>query len=274
MTAQLICAVALLLCVFFAEAQSVSTLMGARAHAMASASSCLDDEWSLFNNPAGLSGVTDAIVAVGYAMTPLLPGSDRMAVAGSLRAFKGVLSAGIFRFGDAFYSEQIMRLGYAHKLGLAALGISASLIQYSATGFGTLWVPGVTLCGIAELTPWMKIGAYVVNPTQPVVSRDHGERLPTQLTAGIGVTPGEQVLIIAEVEKDLDYDTSWKIAMEYRPLGRFHFRLGCRLVPERFSAGVGFRSPRLRLDYALDYSAFIGTGHHVTAAYPFATKSK
>jgi hypothetical protein len=269
MTAQRICAAALLLCVFFAEAQSVSTLMGARSQAMACASSCLDDEWALFNNPAGLSGVRDAIVAVGYSMTPTLPGSDRMAVSGSLRALQGALSVGMFRFGDDFYSEQVLRLGYGHRLGLAALGISVSLIQYNATGFGTLWVPGVTLGGIAELTPWMKIGAYVVNPNQPVVSRDHDERLPTRLATGIAITAGEQVLVVVEVEKDLEYDASWKAAIEYRPLGRFHFRMGCGLVPEHFSAGVGFRSSRLRLDYALDYSAFIGTGHHVTAAYPF-----
>jgi hypothetical protein len=272
MTAQLICAAAWLLCVFFAEAQSVSTLMGARSHAMACASSCLDDEWALFNNPAGLSDISDAIVGVGYAMTPLLPGSDRMAVSGSLRALQGAVSAGLFRFGDEFYSEQILRLGYGHKLGLAALGFSVSLIQYNVTGFGTRWVPGVTLGGIAELTPWMKIGAYVVNPNQPRVSHDNDERLPTRLTAGLALAPSEQVLVVTEVEKDLEYDASWKAALEYRPLGRFQFRVGCGLVPEHFSAGVGFRSSRLRLDYAIDYSAFIGTGHHVTAAYPLQFK--
>ncbi|HEX7015221.1 MAG TPA: hypothetical protein VF191_06880 [Cyclobacteriaceae bacterium] len=268
MTSQPVCIAALLLCISFAKAQSVSTLMGARSHAMAYASSCLDDEWSLFNNPAGLSGVDDAIVAVGYAMTPALPGSDRMAAAGLVRALQGTLSAGMFRFGDAFYSEQALRFGYGHRLGLAALGISISLIQYNATGFGTLWVPGVTLGGIAELTPTLKIGAYVVNPNQPVISRDQRERLPTRLTAGMALTLNERVLAVVEVEKDMEYDASWKAAIEYRPLGRFQFRMGCGLIPQHFSLGVGFRSPRLILDYALDYSVFIGTAHQVTAGYP------
>lgn len=272
MTSQPICVAAWLLCISFAQAQSVSTLMGARAQAMANASACLDDEWSLFNNPAGLSGVDDAIVAIGYAMTPDLPGSDRMAASGSIRALRGTLSAGMFRFGDAFYSEQVLRLGYGHRAGLAALGASVSLIQYNASGFGTLWVPGVTLGGVAELTPWIKIGAYVVNPNQPIISRDQGERLPTRLTAGVAITPNETVLAVVEVEKDLEYDATWKAAVEYRPLGRFRFRMGCSLVPQHFSVGVGFRSPRLRLDYALDYSAFIGTGHQVTAAYPLSSR--
>ena len=246
--------------------------MGARSHAMACASSCLDDEWSLFNNPAGLSGVDDAIVTMGYAVTPALPGSDRMAITGSLQAWQGTLSAGMFRFGDALYSEQVIRLGYGHRLGLAALGISVSLIQYNAAGFGTTWVPGVTVGGITELAPWLKVGAYVVNPNQPVISRDHGERLPTRLTAGIAIIPGERVLAAVEVEKDMEYNASWKAAIEYRPLGRFHFRMGCSLVPQHFSAGVGFRSTRLRLDYAMDYSAYLGIGHHVTAGYPFLSK--
>jgi hypothetical protein len=246
--------------------------MGARSHAMANASSCLDDEWSLFNNPAGLSGVEKAIVAVAYAITPALPGSDRMAASGSLPALGGTVSAGMFRFGDDLYSEQVLRVGYGQRLGLAALGISVSLIQYNASGFGTLWVPGVTLGGIAELTPWMKVGAYVVNPNQPVISHDQGERLPTRFTAGIAIIPNERVMAVIEVEKDLEYDASWKAAIDYRPLGRFHFRMGCGLVPEHFSVGVGFRSSRIRLDYALDYSAFVGTGHQVTAAYPIRSR--
>lgn len=272
MTPQPVCVAALLLCISFVHAQSVSTLMGARSYAMADASSCLDDEWALFNNPAGLSGVDNTMVSVGYALTPALPGSDRMAVIGALPAWEGVLSAGIFRFGDTFYSEQILRLGYGHRLGLAALGISVSLIQYSITGFGTRWVPGVTLGGVAELTPWIKVGAYVANPNQPVVSRDQGERLPTRLTLGVAITATERVLAALEVEKDLEYEARWKMALEYRPLGRFHFRLGCGLVPQHFSIGVGFRSTRLRLDYALDYSAFIGAGHQVTAGYPLRSQ--
>jgi hypothetical protein len=126
--------------------------------------------------------------------------------------------------------------------------------------------------GITELAPWLKVGAYVVNPNQPVISRDDGERLPTRLTAGIAIIPGERVLAAVEVEKDMEYNASWKAAIEYRPLGRFHFRMGCSLVPQHFSAGVGFRSTRLRLDYAMDYSAYLGIGHHVTAGYPFLSK--
>lgn len=272
MTTQSACVATLLLCPWFAKAQSVSTLMGARAHAMAYASSCLADEWSLFNNPAGLSGIEEAVVAVGYAKTPSLPGSDRMAVTGSVHAMQGTLSAGIFRFGDALYSEQALRVGYGNRLGIAALGISVSLIQYSANGFGSLWVPGITLGGIAELTPTIKVGAYVINPNQPVISRDHGERLPTWLTAGIAITPIEQVLVVLEVEKDLEYDATWKAAVEYRPLGRFNFRVGIALVPQHVFVGVGFRSARLILDYALDYSPLAGAGHQVTAGYPFLRK--
>ena len=36
------------------SAQSVSTLIGARANALGYASSCIQDEWSLFNNVAGM----------------------------------------------------------------------------------------------------------------------------------------------------------------------------------------------------------------------------
>ena len=38
-------------------AQSSSTLIGARSNALAYASGCIDDDWSLFNNVAGIAEV-------------------------------------------------------------------------------------------------------------------------------------------------------------------------------------------------------------------------
>lgn len=246
--------------------------MGARSNGLAHASACLSDEWSLFNNPAGLADLTANAFSVAYDKTPALPGSDRMATTAVFRALHGTVSAGLFRFGDRLYSEQVATAGYANKFGLAALGARVNLVQYNAEGFGTRSVVSFNFGGIAELTPQITVGAHIVNVNQPVVSRGDGERLPTQLIAGIAFTPGESLMIAVEVEKDLEYKAKWKAGIEYKPFRKVCFRSGFNLFPEAAFIGVGFRSSRLILDYAMEYSVFMGTSHQVSAGYPLRQK--
>lgn len=265
-------ALILLCATLVSEGQSVSTLMGARAKGLGNASACLSDEWSLFNNPAGLASLTEGAFVVAYDKTPNLPGSDKMVAATSFRLFKGTVSAGVFRFGDQLYSEQVAAAGYANQFGLASLGARFNLVQYNAEGFGTRSVVSFNFGGIAELTPHIKVGAHIINLNQPVVSADNGERLPTKLIAGIVFTPQESLLVAVEAEKDIEYKATWKAGIEYKAFGKVSFRTGFNLFPEAAFIGVGFRSPRIVLDYAMEYSVFMGTSHQVSAGYPFHAK--
>jgi len=263
----------LLLCAtFISEGQSASTLMGARGKGLGNTSAGLYDEWSLFNNPAGLASLTKGAFVVAYDKTPNLPGSDRMVAAATFRALKGAVSAGVFRFGDQRYSEQIAAAGYANQLGLASLGARVNLVQYNAEGFGTRSVISFNFGGIAELTPQIKVGAHIINLNQPVISDDNGERLPTKLLAGIVFTPQESLSVAVEVEKDIEFKATLKAGIEYRAFGKVSFRTGFNLFPGASCIGVGFRSSRIILDYAMEYSDFMGTSHQVSAGYPFHSK--
>lgn len=265
-------ALILLCATLISEGQSVSTLMGARTKGLGNASACLSDEWSLFNNPAGLASLSEGAFSVAYDKTPSLPGSDRMVAAATFRVRNGSLSAGVFRFGDQLYSEQIATAGYANKFGLASLGLRFNLVQYNAEGFGTRSVVSFNFGGIAELTPRIKVGAHIVNLNQPVISDDNGERLPTKLIAGVVFTPKESLLVTVEVEKDIEHKAAWKAGVEYKAFGKVSFRTGFNLFPEAAFIGVGFRSSRIVLDYAMEYAAFMGTSHQISAGYPFHSK--
>ena len=246
--------------------------MGARAKGLGSASACLSDEWALFNNPAGLAGLTKGSFVVAYDKTPNLPGSDKMMAAANFRSLKGTVSGGVFRFGDQHYSEHVATAGYANQFGLASLGARFNVVQYNAEGFGTRSVISFNFGGIAELTPQIKVGAHIINLNQPVVSDDNGERLPTKLIAGIVFTPQESLLVGVEVEKDIEYKATWKAGIEYKAFRKVSFRTGFNLFPEATFIGVGFRASRIVLDYAMEFTAFMGTSHQVSAGYPFHSK--
>lgn len=260
--------VALIVCAQYdVLSQSIPTFMGARANALGYSASCLQDEWSLLNNVAGLAKVESPSAFAAYHWQPSLPVGDRTAAGFCLPTKLGVAGLSLFRFGDALYNEQILSAGFANQFGLASLGIKVNYIQYNAEGFGRKGIVTVSLGGIAELTPSLKVGAHIVNVNQPKLSLDETERIPTILIAGLGFTPSEKVMVVAEVEKDIDYSPTWKAALEYKPIKKAAFRTGFNITPSVAFFGVGFYPKKLKVDYAIQYSAVMGTGHQASLTY-------
>ncbi|MBX2945987.1 MAG: hypothetical protein KF725_09140 [Cyclobacteriaceae bacterium] len=251
--------------------QSVSTLMGARANGMGYNSAALFDTWSLFNNVAGLTKTEHPTAAFSYDLRPLLPGANRTAATCTWPVKFGVIGGGVFRFGDDLYSESLLSAGFSNQLGLAALGLKINYIQYRAEGFGTKGIFTINFGGIAELTPALAVGAYITNINQPKLSIDD-DRVPTLLTAGLSFKPNDKVIIATELEKDLDYATNWKTGMEYVFHKKFCARTGFNLQPQAAFFGLGFKTSKFNLDYAIQHSEHLSLSHQASVGYTFNKK--
>lgn len=243
--------------------------MGARAHAMANASACVSDAWSLHNNIAGLAEVDGAAAGSSYHAIPSAKFFDRMAAVFAVPLKGGVAGAGLFRFGDDLYHEQIVSLGFANRFGLASLGLKLNYIQYGAAGMETRHALTASFGGIASLTPVLSFGAHVININQPIINERTGERLPTRLLAGMAFKPSEKLFVAAELEKDLAYTPSWKSGLEYQFLKRIAFRTGFQLHPQAGFFGFGFRGRKVVIDYALQFNAHTGISHQATFTFQF-----
>jgi hypothetical protein len=247
--------------------------MGARAAGMGYASSSLQDEWSVFNNVAGIAGIKATSLAATYSISPALQGANRTAFAATQPLGVGAIAVGAFHFGDELYSEQKLSVAYANKLGLASLGATVNYIQYNAEGFGTHGVAALSLGGIAELTSLISIGAHITNINQPYLTEAKDERLPTILTAGICLKPSDKVLLTTEVQKDIEYETLYKTGIEYRVKPKFIARTGFNINPNAFFAGMGFHRSCLFIDYAIQYVPLaIGYVHHASVNYQLTKK--
>jgi len=253
---------------FCLTAQSVSTLMGARAQGMAYASSALSDSWGVFNNIAGIATLTQPSVSFTYDLRNALPGADRKAAAIAWPIKTGVIGGGLFTFGDALYNESIISAGFSNQLGLASLGMKVNYIQYRAEGFGTKGVFTLNFGGIAELTPNLSVGAHITNINQPKISSDD-DRLPTILTAGLSFKPTDNVFIATEIEKNIDYKATWRTGLEYLFHNKFSARTGYAIQNNTAYFGMGFKTSRFTIDYAIQYSPQLQFGHQASATYSF-----
>lgn len=250
-----------------AAAQSVTTLMGAKANGIGYATATLFDEWGIFNNTAGIAKIENLTAAFAYDIHPALPGANRTAAVVSIPISTGVIGTGVYRFGDNLYNEQILTAGYSNQLGIAALGVKVNYIQYQTEGFGSKGLVTLSLGGIATLTPHLSVGAYITNINQP--SLNETEKLPTRLNAAISFTPTDKLFMVAEAEKDLDYDATWKMGLQYQFHEKFRARTGYNLHPNAAFFGMGFQARKFTIDYAVQYHAQLNFSHQASVSYIF-----
>lgn len=234
---------------------------------MGYASATLFDTWGLFNNPASTAKLENTGAGFTYDLHPVPNGANRTAAVISATLPIGVITGGAYRFGDGLYNEHLISAGFANKFGLASLGMQVNYIQYSAEGFGTKGVASINLGGIAELTPQLSIGAYIINLNQPKISGE--EKLPTRLVAGLGFNPMEKLFIAAEIEKDLDVDPTWKMGLEYAFHKKFSARTGYNLHPNTGFFGLGFKTKKFAIDYAIQYNVSLSLSHQASVGYQF-----
>lgn len=248
--------------------------MGAKANAMGNATSCVADEWSLFGNTGGLSKVEKPVGSFSYHAIPSFKSFNRISAVFAIPLKFGVAGAGIFRLGDDLYNEHVASLAFGNTFGLASLGLKINYIQYHAEGFGSKGVVSLGFGGIARLTPHLHVGTYITNLNQPVISSIDGERLPTRITAGLSILPGEKITVASEIEKDLEHSVLWKTGLEYRVNKKFSARTGFNANPDAAFGGFGFKASKFILDYAFQYQEFTGASHQATVTYLFKGSKK
>lgn len=234
---------------------------------MGYASAALFDSWGVFNNIAGTAMTQNVSGSFTYDLRPALQGANRTAATLTVPSKLGVISAGMFRFGDDLYNEQLVTAGIANKFGLAALGAQATCIQYRTEGFGNRTAWSFNLGGIAQLAHQLSVGAYIVNVLQPNISES--EKLPTKLIAGVGFAPIDKIFIASEIEKDLDYDAIWKTGIEYKFHSKFCARTGYNINPNQLFFGLGFQTRKFTLDYAIQHNNLLSLSHQASIRYQF-----
>jgi hypothetical protein len=254
--------------------QSANTLIGSRAQALGYASSCLADEWSLFNNIAGLASIEQLAIGFTYEAHPGFKYFNRTAFVAAAPMKIGAIGFGALRAGDTRYNEQMLSVGLANTFGLASLGVKLNYIQYHAEGFGNKSLLSVSFGGIAHFSDQLSIGAHIININQGKVTEAGGERLPTIIQAGLSFTPSSKLTILTEVQKDIDYEALWKGAVEYQPFKKFVARTGFNVNPDAAFAGIGARFTKTNFDYAVQFLSQSGLVHQATVVYHFQPRKK
>ncbi|MEO8470743.1 MAG: hypothetical protein ABI477_01080 [Chryseolinea sp.] len=249
-------------------AQSSSTLIGPRAHGMGYASVCLADEWSLFNNVAGLGKIKKFTGSCTYDVNAIFKPFSKTAATINIPGKIGY-AFGVYRFGDGQYQEQLISAGIGSTLGITSLGLKVNYTRYSVAGLGDKSVITIGFGGNTQLTPRLSIGACISNLNQVYLSKSDKERVPTIMTAGFLFKATDAFIMALELEKDIDYPPIIKAGIEYTVLRKFFFRTGFNIQPEAGFLGFGYKLRKFHADYSMQYSIALGMHHQAGISYQF-----
>ncbi len=246
---------------------------GARSLAMGGTSVTLSDNYSLFNNQAGMAFLKNPSVSIasqrGFFMSEFNTASGGVV----LPAKSGVFGVGVSYFGFNVYNEKNAGLSYARLFtDNIAFGVQLDYHSTSIIEYGTQSAVTFEAGLMAKIFRQLNFGAHIYNPVRAHLGFYGDERLPTIFNAGLGYTVSEKVLLTVETEKNMDYAARFKAGLEYKPDEKVFIRGGFMTNPFQSSFGAGFRFNNLNIDLASSYHQVLGFSPNLSLSYEFNKK--
>ncbi len=231
---------------------------GGRGMAMGQTGLTFRDGHALFTNQAGLGFLEEATAVAFGEQRFLLEELGSYSLGAALPVGKGALGLSLNHFGFEGYNEQRIGLAYGRQLA-EGLSIGAKFIALHTQipEYGNTW--GLTVeAGLQyQLLPEVSVGFHLANPAR--VETAPGTALPTLLRLGFQYAPSQQLKILAEVEKDIDFTARFRAGAEYQAAEAVHIRLGAATQPAEASLGLGFALwEGMKFDVAARYHQALG----------------
>jgi hypothetical protein len=244
--------------------------LGARVQGMGGCGTALNsDLWGVQNNQASLASLDAIQAGLFYESRFLMSELGMKGFAAALPTKKGTFGLNVNSFGYSQYSEMKTGVAYGRKLGEHfSMGVQLDYFNTSiGENYGSTSAVGGEIGIMAEPVKNLTLGLHLFNPTRAKLNGNLDERIPTIMRLGLSYKFSEQVFVIAEAEKDVDYKTTFRGGIEYRPLPTFYIRAGAASNPGLMAAGFGIVLKKFRLDIATSFHSVLGFSPSVGVQY-------
>jgi hypothetical protein len=244
---------------------------GGRAAALGYTSVTQSDEWSVFNNQAGLAWCKRFSAGIYFENRFFLEELSGKALAITLPVGKGAFGVSFYQFGFSLYSELKTGISYGmHLTKRFSAGVQVDYLRlHVADGFKDNSVFSCEIGLQFRASDHLWLGLHIANPVPVKLSPLTIDRLPTLMRFGISWSISEGLHCDAEVEKDLILKPSLKAGIEYRPVKSFFIRMGFFTNPATFTFGFGSVFGNLQFDLASSYNLILGYSPQASLVYYF-----
>jgi len=249
-----------------AQEQSAS---GAASLNLAGADLCLQDGWSVNNNPAGLAFLEEINFSASYRSDFLLRELSSRSFAFSLPKEKQGFAVSGGQSGFSDYRTNRLGLAFAQRLSQNfSLGLQFNYHSLQISDpYGSQSFYTVNLGFLTNLSPKLDLGALIVNPNRANAIHSETAYSPQAIEVGLKFCPQEFLSLFLQVEKELVKPLAAMVAVQYQYAKKLDLRLGTAYELDQMAFGFGYRQTHFRFDVASFYHMQLGFSPSVSISY-------
>lgn len=229
--------------------------------------------WSLFGNPAGMSGL-EAITIGSHVEQRFSIREMSAAQIGIVAPIGDKQAAGlrISWFGLGTFGEGRYAISYSiSPLEHLRIGTSLSFYQTVIPSQGSGRSVFIDLGIQYDLSDQLTLGMFAVNANRAVVQNlGDSSPLPSLIQAGLRFKASEEVTLVADIGQEVNAPLTLRAGIHYHPADRLLIRAGVRTGPSAVSAGIGLKFESFLLDMTAEYIPILGLSPHVGFTYQIA----
>ncbi len=221
-----------------------------------------NDVFAIFNNPAGLAQMNWREIGLYYSPSPF--GFEELAngyIAYNEPFSFGSAAVGAMTYGFDLYRENKFTFAFSYNYeNKFFAGTSANLQMISIKNYGNTSVFYFSLGGLAYLTESFRWGFSVQNVNRASI-KNEADQIPFIMSSGFSYDIENSLSINFAVEKDIKYNASFMLGIDYLIIKYLSLRAGFANEPSKYSAGIGINYSFFSLDYAIFTHPDLGLTH-------------
>ncbi|NWF50766.1 MAG: hypothetical protein HXY49_09515 [Ignavibacteriaceae bacterium] len=244
---------------------------GARQISLANSDVALsNDVFALFSNPAGIAQMGWREIGIYYSPAPF--GLTELAngfIAYHEPFYFGSVAIGGMTFGYDLYRETKVLVSYSYNYeNRLFAGAAFNYHTVNIQNYGNDAALYVNLGGLAYVTNNLRWGFYIQNLNRASFGKDD-DQIPMIFNSGFSYDVIDNLSLNAAVEKDIRYNASVRVGVDYSLIEYLSIRTGFSNEPSRYTAGIGIHYSILNLDYAFFTHPDLGLTHQAGLVISF-----
>jgi len=265
----------ILLSIFWLSHQAIAQVypqIGARSNGMANSSLCLNDVWSIYNNPGAFGTLEKTTLGFSYENRFLLKELSSQSLVFGLHTKKsGNFGIHFQQYGFNLYREMNGGFTYGMKLfDNFSAGISINYHGvFLAENYGSKSTVSAGLGLLYSLNEKFKLGMRVQNISRAKLVEFDDERLPTNFSLGFLYQISKKTLLTFEAEKDLIHNVNFKGGLEIQAHEILILRLGVNSYPFQSAFGLSLKLKKFQFDFATKWHTTLGLSPSGGLIYSF-----
>ena len=246
-------------------------VIGARAAGMGFSSVAISDQWSAFNNPAGLARNGKYSAGIYFENRFLVKELSLKTIVATIPVWKGTFGLTFLHDGFSLYSEMKGGVTYGMLFGkYFSAGVQLNCLRINQSeGYNDKTCFSFELGVQYKASRHLTLGVHLVNPAMTRISKDSPERLPALIRLGFVWNISDDLLTTLETEKDLQHKPIFRTGAEYHVAKPFYIRCGIVTSPTTFTFGAGLEFGSFRVDLASGYHLVLGYSPQASITYRF-----